>query len=183
MARNNFWVNDDGLAIGFGTRTSVEQGATTVNKGGNTYEMTLVVPDLLPVAGVVGTDATAYTAGSYSNAAFIPALATVQKVTIVTDTVAASTGAADILLGLYTIHATTGALVVVDADGLVDAGSSVLADFSVVGETMIIDKATGGTYVGKKTVGASPVLIAAITATEVYSAGALTFIVEYTTTT
>jgi hypothetical protein len=139
---------------------------------------------------LLGTDATTGTAGSIydpvnvQNSAFIPANATVQEVWVTTDTVATSTGAADLLIGLYTISASTGKLVAVDADGLAAAGDSALADFGDtqgVGETIVLAKASNAAYVGKKTVGTSPVTVAAISATEVYTAGALTIRVKYTT--
>lgn len=36
MARDNFWSNKDGLAVGFGTRTPTTSGAFRVDQGGST---------------------------------------------------------------------------------------------------------------------------------------------------
>lgn len=173
----NKWVNNDGLVVRFGTRSTDD--ATDVpaqtNTAGKTQEITLRVPDLT----AIGTDATAYTAGKHANSARIPANATVQQVTIKTLTGATSTGAADLLVGLYTVGA-DGLLDVVDADGLAAAADSALADFSAVGETIVLGKGANAAYIGKKTVGANPVVVDVISATEVYTAGAVEIIVEYT---
>lgn len=170
------WINKDGLTVRFGTRSTDEDTDVPAQTStmGKTQEVTFRLNDLT----ALGTDATAYTAGEFVNAAKIPANATVQKVTIKTLTAATSGGAADLLLGAYTI--TDGALVVVDADGFAAAGDSALADFSVAGETIVLEKAAGAALIGKATVGASGVVVAATYATAVYTAGALEVSVEYT---
>ena len=181
MAKSSGWVNKDGLIVGFGPRT-VSKNSTSRQLEESLHEVVLKLSDLTLLAtdATVGTAGTIYDPVAIQNSAFIPANATVQEVWVITDTAATSTGAADLLIGLYTISASTGKLVAVDADGLAAAGDSALADFSDVGETIVLAKASNAAYVGKKTVGASPVTVAAISATEVYTAGALTVRVKYT---
>jgi hypothetical protein len=180
MPKSTGWVNKDGLVVGFGPR-SVTKDSTSKLVESNEQTVVFKLSNL----ALLGTDATVgtgiYAPANVQNNAFIPAGATVQEVMIITDTEAASTGAADVLLGLYTISASTGKLVVVDADGLAEAGDSALADFSVIGETVVLGKSANAAYIGKKTVGAAPVTVGAISATEVYTAGALTVLVKYTT--
>lgn len=174
MPKANYWVND-GLAIGYGRRTVDDALPSTVRTAGAVKQLILELTDLtaLPLDTAAGT----ITAGSVSNAATIPALASVQSVTIITKTAAAGT-TADLLLGVYTIG-TDGVLTAVDADGLAAAGDSALADFSVAGETIVLGKAAGAALIGKVTVGSSPVVVAAAYATSAYTAGALQVIIEY----
>lgn len=182
MAKSSGWVNKDGLIVGFGPR-SVSKNSTSRLLEESMQEVVLKLSDLTLLAtdATVGTAGTIYDPVAIQNSAFIPANATVQEVWITTDTAAGSTGAADLVLGLYTISPTTGKFVAVDDNGLAEAGDSALADFSVAGETIVLGKAANAAYIGKKTVGTSPVTVAAISATEVYNAGALTVRVKYTT--
>lgn len=175
MPKANYWVND-GLAVGFGRRTVDDALPSTVRTAGAVKQIILELNDLtaLPLNTAAGT----IVAGSVSNAALIPAGASVQSVTVITKTAATSGGAADLLIGTYTIG-TDGALTAVDADGLCDAADSALADFSVAGETIVIGKSSTAAQVGKTTVGSSPVVVAAAYATAAYTAGALQVIITY----
>lgn len=179
MKRSSAWFNKDGLVVGYGTRSVDVNSPSAYSTTGNGGEIVVKVSDLT----TIGTDATVgtgiYAPQYFTNAAFIPAGATVQEVRITTDVAATSTGAADLLIGLYTISASTGALVAVDADGLAAAGDSALADFSVIGETIVLGKGSNAAYIGKTNVGASPVVVAVISATEVYTAGAVSVHVKY----
>ncbi len=169
------FVNQDGLTIRFGTRVQGDDRdvPSQTSTGGLVQQLTFRVD----LADINATDAASGSDGEFVNSALIPANATVQAVSVITEIVAASTGAADVILGHYTLSA--GVLVLVDADSLLDAGSSALADFSAVGETMVIDKATGGAALGKTTLGSSPTVLACASLTEVYTAGRLKFIVDY----
>lgn len=180
MPRDAAWVNKDGLVVGFGTRTVDSLQAQKLPGFGNEHELRFRIPDLT----ALGTDATAGT-GIYApqyvaQAAKIPANATVQEVRIVTDTAAASAGAADLLLGTFTVNATTKAVSAVDADGLCNAADSALADFSAAGETIVLGKGSTAAQVGKVTVGAADVVVLATYATAVYTAGALDVHIKYT---
>ena len=180
MSRKETWYNSDGLAVGFGTRKAQTlTGAQTVTAG-STQEIVYKIDDLTELLTAATADSGIYGAGAWTNSPQIPAGATVQKVTIKTDVAATSGGLADILLGLYTISEATGLLVAVDADGLAAAGDSAMADFSVSGETVVLDKTAAAAYIGKKTVGNAPVVVAPIYETAAYTAGALTVSVEYT---
>jgi hypothetical protein len=176
MSRNNFWINKDGLTVGFGTHAVETAASGKYSTDGVFEEVTLKIPDMT----LLGTDATAYTAGKYVHSAKIPANATVQEVWIITDTVCTTGDGADLLLGLYTISASTKALVAVDADGIAAAGDSAITDFDAAGETMVLGKGSNGAYTGKKTVGASAVVVAPIKVTGSFTAGALTVVVRYT---
>lgn len=175
MPKANYWVND-GLAVGFGRRTVDDALPSTVRTAGAVKQIILELNDLtaLPQNTAAGT----IVAGSVSNAALIPANASVQSVTIITKTAATSGGAADLFLGVYTIG-TNGALTAVDEDGLAAAGDSTLTDFSAAGETIVLGKAASAALIGKVTVGSSPVVVAAAYNAAAYTAGALRIIVEY----
>jgi len=181
MSRDATWVNKDGLVVGFGPRTERLNTAYTYSTDGNGGEIVLKLSDLT----LLGTDATAgtgiYAPAYVTNAAVIPANATVQEVRITADTGATSGGAADLLVGIYTVHATTRAVSAVDADGLCAAGDAALADFSAAGETIVLGKAAGAARIGKLTVGTSNVVVLATYVTAAYTAGALSVHVKYTT--
>ena len=176
------WFNDDGLVVRFGARSTSDAAdvPAQTSTAGKTQEITLRIADMTDLGTDATADSGAYTAGEFVNSAFIPANATVQQVTIKTLTAVTSGGAADLLLGAYTISTSTGLLVAVDADGFAAAGDSALADFSAAGESIILGKAAGAALIGKVTVGSSPVVIAATYVTAVYTAGAIEVIVEYT---
>lgn len=180
MKRDNAWYNKDGLVVGYGTRAVDVNSPATYSTDGNGGEIVIKLSDLT----LLGTDATVgtgiYAPQYFTNAAYIPANATVQEVRITTDTAATSGGAADLLIGTYTIDSATGALVAVDADGLCAAGDNALADFSAVGETLILGKAAGAAQIGKVSVGSSPVVVAATYVTAAFTAGALSVHVKYT---
>lgn len=180
MPRDAAWVNKDGLVVGFGTRTVDSLQTQKLPGFGNEHELRFRIPDLT----ALGTDATAGT-GIYApqyvaQAARIPANATVQEVRIVTDTAAASAGAADLLLGIFTVTAATKAVVAVDADGLCAAADSALADFSAAGETIVLGKGSNAARVGKLTVGTSDVVVLPTYATAAYTAGALDVHIKFT---
>lgn len=173
------FFNKDGLTVRFGTRVANddEDVASQTSTAGRVQEITLKVKDATTIPL---TDATSVAAGEFANSAFIPANATVIAVRIKTDTALASGGAADLIVGTYTISASTGKLVVVDANGLLDEGDSALADYSVAGETVFIGKGQTAALVGKTTVGAAAVVVAVARLTAAYTAGAVTITVEYT---
>jgi hypothetical protein len=179
MKRDNVWVNKDGLVVGFGTREVDLNNPAHYNSLGGLKELVIKLSDLT----LLGTDAEAgtgiYAPQYFANAPKIPAGATIQEVRITTDVAATSAGAADLLIGAYTVNDTTGVLAAVDADGLAAAGDSALTDFSDVGETIVLGKAAGAALVGKVNVGADPVVIAATYVTAAYTAGALSVHVLY----
>lgn len=179
MKRDNVWVNADGLVVGFGTREVDLNNPAHYNSLGGLKELVIKLSDLT----LLGTDATAgtgiYAPQYFANAPKIPAGATIQEVRVTTDVGATSAGAADLLIGAYTVNATTGVLAAVDADGLAAAGDSALADFSAVGETIVLGKAATAALVGKVNVGSDPVVIAATYVAAAYTAGALSVHVLY----
>lgn len=179
MKRENAWYNKDGLIVGFGTRSEESDTQSYVNGGSHVQEICVKLSDLT----LLGTDATVgtgiYAPQYFANAPRIPANATVQEVRITTDTVATTSDSADLLLGLYTVSPTTGVLVAVDADGLAAAGDSAVTNFDAVGETVVLGAGAGAAYVGKKTVGSDPVVVAAVKVTGSFTAGALSVHVKY----
>jgi|10_taG_2_1085330.scaffolds.fasta_scaffold04927_7 hypothetical protein len=180
MSRQNIEVLD-GLAVGYGPR-SADNDTGSVGSGiGVQDEIVLRIPDMT----ALGTDATAdsgiYKAGYWANAPKIPANATIESWTSKVNVVAASDGAADLLLGIFTISPTTGLLVAVDADGLAAAGDSALANFQgEVGETFSLGAAAGAAYLGKKDVGTAAVVVVPTYVTAVYTAGDITIRIRYT---
>lgn len=179
MKRENAWYNKDGLIVGFGTRSKDDNSQAVVPGGDFMREVVIKLSDL----SLLGTDATAgtgiYAPQYFANAPRIPAGATVQEVRVTTDTPAVTGDAADLLIGLYTVNATTGVLVAVDADGLLLAATAAASDFSAEGETIVLGKAASEAYIGKLSVGADPVVVAATRVTGSYSAGALSVHVKY----
>lgn len=174
MGKRNYQVLD-GLTRGFGPRTTDDNVPADVSTSGAVRQLVIELEDLT----VLPLNTAASAAGAAVNSATLPANSSVQSVTVITKTAATSSGAADLLLGVYTKHATSGALVAVDEDGLAAAGDSALADFSVAGETIVLGKAAGAALIGKTTVGAAPVIVAPAYATAAYTGGALQVIIEY----
>ena len=179
MPRDSAWKNADGLVVGFGTRSDDNLQAVKLPGSGSEHELRFRITDMT----ALGTDATAGT-GIYApqytaQAVKIPANATVQEVRVITDTAATSSGAADLLIGLYTVSAAH-AVSAVDADGLAAAADSALTDFSAAGETIVLAKGSNAAYVGKKQVGTSDVIVLATYATAAYTAGAVTVNIKYT---
>lgn len=170
------WYNQDGLVVRFGPRPALEdddqagQPSTAGRTQELSFEVQLVDLDL--------NDATGEEAGIFANSARLPEGSVVQKVTLVTKTPAASGGAADFLLGTYSIAA-NGQLALGDADSLAAAGDSALADFSVAGESIILEKAAAAALIGKTEVG-SDTYVAAAAGTAVYTAGVIQVTIEYT---
>jgi len=179
MPKNSSWVNSDGLVVGFGTQTSTQYSPAIISDAGSERVMHLPIPAMASL----GTDATTgtgiYQAQNWMNAAMIPGGAIVTEVKIVTKTGCTSGGAADLLIGTYTISSTTGLLVAVDADGLLAAGDAALADFDTAGETRTYAIAAGAAQLGKTTVGANPVTVAPTYVTAAYTAGALDVYIKF----
>lgn len=180
MPKNSSWFNRDGLVVGYGTRSVDSLGAAQVSDHAGERILTFKITDLAQLGTAATGGSGIYAPQYFSSAVMIPANATVQEVRITTDVAATSGGAADLLLGTYTISSSTGALVAVDDDGLCAAADNALADFSVAGETLVLGKAAGAALIGKTTVGASPVVIAPIYVTAAFTAGALSVTVKYT---
>jgi hypothetical protein len=181
MARSGAWTNKDGIVVGFGARTVQKNEPTQVKTFGNIQELVLKLSDLTLLSTVATGGAGIYAPQYIAQAPRIPANSTVQEVRITTDVAATSGGAADLLLGVYTVTASTKAVAAVDDDGLLAAGDSALADYSVAGETMVLGKAAGAALLGKTTVGASPVIVLPIYVTAAYTAGALSVHITYST--
>jgi len=179
MAAQERWYNQDGLTVRFGARPSDEDEnvASQPSTAGKIQEIVLKSRDAtdIPI-----DDATGEAAGEFANSAFIPANATVIGVRVKADTGLTSGGAASLKVGAYTIDASTGQLVEVDADGFVAAADNALSDLDADGEIVEFDKSANAALLGKVTVGSEKVVVALAVDTAVYTAGALTVTIEYT---
>ena len=174
MPRNAAWLNSDGLVVGFGTRTSDKEQSSKLPGAGSVHEVVLEIDD----ATELGTDATAGT-GIYApqyvaQAVKIPANATIKSARVIAKTGATSAGAADLLVGTYTVNATTKAVSAVDPDGLVAAADAALADLANDGDAI-----DGGGAVIDNTVGTTDVVVLATYVTAAYTAGAFKIVVSY----
>ena len=179
MAAQERWYNEDGLTVRFGARPTDEDEnvASQPSTAGKVQEIVLKSRDAtdIPI-----TDATSEAAGEFANSAFIPANATVIRVRVKADVALTSGGAASLLIGTYTIDASTGQLVAVDVDGILAAADNALADLNTDGELIERnrDNATAA-QLGETTVGSVAVVVALAVDTAVYTAGALTVTIEY----
>lgn len=175
MARSLTWVNKDGLTVRGGRHTIDNDIPARVVTAGKVQTLVINVPDLT----ALDDDATTIAAGYFVNAPKLPANAFIHEVRIITRTAATSGGAADLLIGVYTLNATTKVLVAVDADGLCAAGDSALSDFSVAGETIVLGKAAGAAIIGKTVTHTAETVVIPTYATAAYTAGALEIQIDY----
>lgn len=168
MPKANYWVND-GLAIGFGTRT-VDQSPADVVTAGTEHQLVVKVPfaQVLANAAVPAT-------GSLANAAVLPANARVTSVRAICDTAFTGAGGA-VLVGTYTQNADTGVYTAADADGLATSTEITTAAMTAAGKVV---NCTAGAIVGKTTVGSAPVYVAVTQHTTAITAGAFTLVIEY----
>lgn len=178
MPKANYWVSD-GLAVGYGTRTVDDENPAVVRTSGITKELILELDD---ITTQVLTNALTVADARKGRLASAPTLkngSVVNKVTVVVKTAAGSAGAADLLLGFYTINATTGVLTVQDQDALLAAGDSAITDLTPAGKVLVFGPTGNGASLGKLAVASGPVVIVP-TSEVAYNAGALHIIVEYT---
>lgn len=114
MSRDNVWANSDGLAVGFGTRTTVKSGSFGVADNGATQKL------FLKFRGEDLGDTVSATGDQIVQAPVIPNGATILSATLkVTEAFVGATAVLD--LGLYDKDGT-----IVDDDGI-DAAVAVAA--------------------------------------------------------
>ena len=167
----NKWFNQDGLSVRFGTRPGNEDEdvASQTSTMGAIQEIVLKLGDLTTLADDTGV---AYTAGEFVNAAKIPAGAFIVSAEVVVDTLATGTAGDDLLVGAYTVDASTGLLVVEDIDGFINATDGDLANLTagnVIAGTGVL---VGATVTGD-------VVVAAVQAGTAFTAGAARVRIEY----
>ena len=122
MGKNSYWSNDDGLVVGFGTRTTENNVGGALNTGGDIEGQ--VVLDI--------TDATALTDSdeptNYIQGAKIPANSHIRDAVLVVDTAFTSGGSAVLDLGTVKSDGTFS-----DDDGI----DSAIAVGSLTADTVI----------------------------------------------
>jgi len=174
MGRNATWTNDDGLVVGFGTRTNDNEVSAVVGGKSNT----VVIRQVIDLADLEDTDS--ITIASFSpNAHVIPRGSFVKRATIQA-TVTPTTGSTSLLdIGFY--DADTSSITVDDADGI-DADVTLAA--MTIGDMVDCNGAlVGATY--KSTVLAvgatsdSDVVVIAGFETAAFTAGQIILTVEY----
>lgn len=154
------WTNADGLEV----LMHGEQGEVKKN-GGTVKAITNQLVVDFPDATAIGTSAV----DPAQNDAFIPAGSYITKAYFIVTTGFTSTGAATLTIGTQTKAGAD-----IDADGI-DA-TIALTSLNTAGKVIACDGAQVGAAI---TVGAADAYISVISATEVYTAGAGTLVVEY----
>jgi hypothetical protein len=165
------WYNQDGLTIRYGPRAlnDDEDVAFQTSTAGSVQEIVIRVEDATLLADDTGV---AYAAGEFVNAAKIPAGAFILSAEISVEEDVTGTATDDVLVGAYTVSASTGLLVVESIDGFIDAGDG---DVSVLLDGVTI-AGTGG-LVGSVVVG--DVVVVAVQAGTALTAGKFSVRVEY----
>lgn len=139
MARDNVWVNDDGLEVGFGWRDTNNYEAGTVRTVGKINQIELDLDyDNLPENGTVRNDV-----------AGIPAGSVIISAVLVAETDWDTADSADLTIGVQEADGT-----VIDADGIDAAiaatalteGDVVQCDGDLVGGTATVGEDTAYIY-------------------------------------
>lgn len=153
MSRSNYWTNDDGLKVGFGTRTPEDKIAGLTRTAGAVEQVVLDFDyDDLPVVGGSDTQVLSIPAGS-------------QIVSSKLNVKTAAAGGTSYNIGLYQADGT-----VIDADGI-DAG--VLTAALTAGAWIENDGALVGASIGSA---AGQIVVAA---TGTFTAGSYRLVIEY----
>ena len=158
MARNAYWTNQDGLVVGFGTRSITKNAGAKIAKGG-AVEQIVVEVDLATL-----TDAVATTDDAVVMGAHIPAGSLLQSATLFVD-VAAVGASAELDIGTYDLDGAAINAVGID-DGILTAamgaGAVVSCDGALVGTVLAADSRIGLSY-----------------ETAAFTAGTATLVVEF----
>ena len=142
MARNAYWTNQDGLVVGFGTRTITKNAGAKIAKGGAVEQMVVEV-DLATLADAVATTDDAVVMGAH-----IPAGALLQSATLIVDV--AAVGASAVLdIGTYDLDGAE-----IDDDGIdaavatasLTAGAVIACDGALVGTVLAANSRIGLSY-------------------------------------
>ncbi len=161
MARQDTWVNNDGLEVGFGPLDTDNFKGASVRTTGRVNQLVIELDwDNLPSA--------AGTAPS-SKDFRIPANSTIQSSTLVVTEAFTSAGATTLSIGTKNSAGT-----VVDADGIDATIAKTVID--AIGDVVQNDGAQVG---GIVTVGTSDVYLSTVVATGPYTAGRGTLTIEY----
>ena len=160
MARNNVWVNKDGLAVGFGTHTVDTAVSSKPSTSGDiqTVKLKIVGPDLV--------DAGFPDAIAQANSVIIPVDSLLVSATLFVTTAFTSGGSAVLDIGVYDV----------DADAIED-DDGIDAAIAVATLTANADITGDGAQVGA--VVAVPVKLYASYDTAAFTAGEATLVVEY----
>ena len=172
MPKANYKVYD-GLAVGYGRRTVDDSVAADVVTVGSEHQLvlTLNAADTTQVFANASVPA----AGSLANAATIPANARVTSVrAICNDAFTGASGA--ILVGTYTVNASTGVYTAVDADGLATSAEITTTAMTPAGKVVAC---TAGAIPNKTTVGTSDVYVVATQHTTAVTTGTFTLVINY----
>lgn len=163
MGRDSTWTNDDGLVVGFGTRTSSNDQGGNVRTSGLEEEYVI---EVLDGTAIGATDTAAVTGGDYAD---IPANSVITAAYFQVDTAFTSAGAATLDIGLKQRDGTE----VGGSDDVIDAAIALTA-IDAAGETVACD----GSYIGAS-VGANPVVPKFTYGTATFTAGAGKLVIKY----
>ena len=159
MGRDSTWTNDDGLVVGFGTRTSTNDEGGNIRTSGIVEEYVIKIND----ATTLGDTDTAAVAGSFPG---IPAEAVIKSAYLKVTTAFTSGGLATLDIGLKQRAGTN-----IDADGI-DVDIAV-ADLSA-GAVIVCDGALIGARIGSNE--GVPMFTYE---TAAFTAGAAELVIEY----
>ncbi len=180
--RDNYWTNDDGLAIGFGKNEPVSSGvASSGNTAGQYGEIAIdiVATELEVLATVVGAEG----GGSYASAVKLPSGTAIISADLIVDTAFTEAGGgAGALLsaGTFSWNTKTGVLVEINSDDIVKSATT--TEVATLGVISSPTAPLDGAIVGKAVNSADathPVVIIPTYEAEVFTAGAARLIVKY----
>ena len=181
--RDNYWANDDGLVIGFGTNKPATNVASKIGVAGVSGELTMeiVAKDLLAVGSL--------SVGDLQGAPRLPDDVIITGVDlIVTEVFAGSSGVLDVGTFRWVTggNGTANSITTIDVDSIIDGEviTSKLANLGVIGTGVSTLTATVPTAVGAS-VGRSvegsgdSIVIAPSLASGSFSGGKATLVVQY----
>lgn len=174
MARNSTWTNEDGLQVGFGTRT-LDNNISAVTKSANgivTFSQEVTLADLDDTFSATSKDPRDHR---------IPRGSVITQALIHTLVTPTSGGAATLDVGLWGLAATE---VVDDADGIV--ADATIAELDIIGSAILCDGAyivdsptAASTQYAVGAVAEADCVLAPSYETAVFTAGKVNIVVSY----
>jgi hypothetical protein len=166
--RDNYWTNDDGLTIGFGTNKSATGVASKIGVSGFEGELAIeIIGTEVPAAGAIS-------GGLASFGATLPVGSVITGTSMIISEAFTSGGSATLNVGAYGLKSSDNTLVNGDIDGIVDGFAK---GSLTVGEVAPTAGAQVNTAVASAD-GNSLVLVASYE-TAAFTAGKGTLIVKY----
>jgi len=177
--RDSYYVNDDGLVVGFGTRKSEQNTPSTGNRAGQYGEITMdiVATELELLATVVAAGG----AGDYASAAKLPSGSSFVGAKLTINEDFTSSGAPTLEVGTYSWNEDTGALIEIDDSAFVSAAvKAELTKKTIHKGTNPVDGATGFDLpINSADTSQSVVIVPTKKTADVFSAGKAQLVITY----